>query len=528
MPELLVAGQAAQQPGEAHGRADGLRARAGEQFGERAVVGQLHRLAGASGALRDRTAEGLAALHHVLVLDRVLGRAEVGRQVAVEGGVGDLVVHVQPVAQHQELILGHLLDLVCGVATLDVGAERPALDRLAQDRRRRTGAHVLGGGLVRGVELAVVVTAARQVHEVFVAEVGDHLAKARVGAEEVVADVRAVLDGVALELPVDGVVELVQQHAVVVVGEQFVPLRPEDDLDHVPAVAAEHGLELLDDLSVAAYRTIESLQVAVDNEHQVVELLATGQRERPERLRLVALAVAEEGPDAALAGVVDLAVLQVPVESGLIQRGKRAEAHADRRVLPEVGHQPRVRVARQAAAVAADLAAEVVEVVFAESALHEGPRVDAGGCVALEVHVVAGVAVVLAVEEVVEADLVEAGRAGKGRQVPTDAIGMLVGPDHHRRRVPTHERPDSTLDVLVAGEPRFLFARDGVDVWRTDSCRIADLRRPGSIEQLGEEEASAGLAVHIDHCVEGVEPFLRLAGVRVGQLVDEAVEDHGP
>ena len=158
----------------------------------------------------------------------------------------------------------------------------------------------------------------------------------------------AVLDAVPLELAVDGVVELVQQHTVVVVGQQLVPLRTEDDLDHVPAVAAEHGLELLDDLAVAAHRAVEALQVAVDDEDEVVELLAAGQRERAEGLGLVALAIAEERPDPALAGVVELAVLQVAVEAGLVQRTERPEAHADRRVLPELGHQPRVRVARQA------------------------------------------------------------------------------------------------------------------------------------------------------------------------------------
>ena len=56
------------------------------------------------------------------------------------------------------------------------------------------------------------------------------------------------------------------------------------------------GLELLDDLAVAADRAVEALQVAVDDEDQVVELLARGQRERAERLGLVALAVAEEAP----------------------------------------------------------------------------------------------------------------------------------------------------------------------------------------------------------------------------------------
>ena len=49
------------------------------------------------------------------------------------------------------------------------------------------------------------------------------------------------------------------------------------------------------------------------------------------------------------------------------------------------------------------------ELVLAQAALEEGPGVDAGGGVALEVHLVAGLPVGLAAEEVVEADLVQAG-----------------------------------------------------------------------------------------------------------------------
>ena len=122
-----------------------------------------------------------------------------------------------------------------------------------------------------------------------------------------------------------------------------------------------------------------------------------------------------------------LAVLQVAVEPGVVQRGERAEAHRHRGELPELGHQPRVRVAGQAAPAAADLAAEVVEVVLGEPALEERPGVHAGRGVALEVDVVAGVAVVLAAEEVVEPDLVQAGRAGERGQVAADAVGVLVG-----------------------------------------------------------------------------------------------------
>ena len=229
--------------------------------------------------LGSEPAERPAALHHVLVLDGVLRRDVVRRVVGVDRVLGDLVVQVQPVAQGDELVLGHLLDLVGGVAALEALAERPALDRLGQDHRRRPAAEVLRRRLVGGVELAVVVAAAGQVAQLVVGQVGDHLAQARVGAEEVVADVLAGLDRVALELAVDGRVHLVEQHAVLVLGQQLVPLRAPDDLDDVPAGAAEDGLQLLDDLAVAADRAVEALQVAVDDEDQVVELLAGGERD---------------------------------------------------------------------------------------------------------------------------------------------------------------------------------------------------------------------------------------------------------
>ena len=104
-----------------------------------------------------------------------------------------------------------------------LGAERPALHRLGQDHGR--AALVLDRDLVRGVELAVVVPAARQLLQVVVGEVLDHLLQPRVGTEEVLADVRARLDRVLLELAVDGGVHLVDEHAVDVAGEQLVPAR---------------------------------------------------------------------------------------------------------------------------------------------------------------------------------------------------------------------------------------------------------------------------------------------------------------
>ena len=252
--------------------------------------------------LRQRAAERAPPLQEVLDLLGVGTRMEVG-------GVLDLLVgdrQLEAVAEDQQLGLGELLRLVGDVATLDAGAQGPALDRLGQDDGRR--AAELGRGPVGGVELAVVVAAPPQPGQVVVGEVLDELAQARVGPEEVLADVGPAGDRVLLELAVDRLVHLGDEDAVGVAGQELVPLAAPDHLDHVPAGAAEDPLQLLDDLAVAAHRAVEALQVAVDDEGQVVEPLAAGDPERPEGLRLVHLAVAEEGPDARAGGVGDPAV----------------------------------------------------------------------------------------------------------------------------------------------------------------------------------------------------------------------------
>jgi hypothetical protein len=101
------------------------------------------------------------------------------------------------------------------------------------------------------------------------------------------------------------------QDAVLVLREQRIPVGTPDDLDDVPAGAAEVGFELLDDLAVAAHRAVEPLQVAVHDEDEVVELLARGERHRAERFGLVHLAVADEAQTLRPLGLDDAAVVQV-------------------------------------------------------------------------------------------------------------------------------------------------------------------------------------------------------------------------
>jgi hypothetical protein len=119
---------------------------------------------------------------------------------------------------------------------------------------------------------------------------------ALVAAEEVVADELAVLGAVRLEVAVGGGVHEAHERAVGVDLQQLVPAAAPDDLDDVPAGAAEERLELLDDLAVAAHRAVEALQVAVDDEREVVQALVGRDLQLAAALDLVHLAVAEEGP----------------------------------------------------------------------------------------------------------------------------------------------------------------------------------------------------------------------------------------
>ena len=424
-------------------------------------------------------------------------------------------MQVQPVSQHPELLLGHLLDLVGGVARLDLGPERPTLDGLRQDRRR--GPDLFCRRLVGGVELAVVVAATRQRLQLRVRQVLDELAQARIGAEEVLADIGAGLGGEGLEIAVEGRVHLVEEHSVHVPRQQLVPAPPPDDLDHVPAATAQQRLQLLDDLAVAPDGPVEALQIAVDDEGQVVQALARRQAERGPRLGLVELAVADEGPHPRLGRVGKLAVHEIAIEARLVDGRQRAEAHRDGRELPPVGHEPGVRVAGQT--VATDLEAVVVELFIVEPALDIGAGIDSRRGVTLEEDLVAGSAVGLAAEEVVEAHLVEGGRAGKGREVTADAGLAGVRPRDHDGCVPADVTANPSFEVLVAGEPGLGPGWDRVDVGARDGGREADLVGPRPLQQFHQQELGTRPAAGFDDGIEGVQPLCGLLRINIGQLV---------
>ena len=119
-------------------------------------------------------------------------------------------------------------------------AEAVALDGAREDDGGR--ALVLDGRLVGVVDLDRIVAAERQLLELVVRQVLDHVEQPRVDAPEVLADVGARFDGVFLILAVDDLAHALDEQAVAILGEQRIPLAAPDDLDDVPAGAAERRL----------------------------------------------------------------------------------------------------------------------------------------------------------------------------------------------------------------------------------------------------------------------------------------------
>ncbi len=215
-------------------------------------------------------------------------------------------------------------------------------------------------------------------------------------------------------------------------------------------------------------------------------------------------------------------------------RVEGGQAHRDRRELPEVRHQPRVRVGRQPLARAVlHLLAEAVELVLGQPALEVGAGVDARRAMALDEDLVATATAllrrcVLAAEEVVEADLVEAGARLVRRDVAADLEPLAVGAGHHDCGVPPDVGADPSFGVLVAGEPRLSLGRDGVDVVGAAQSRDADVGLAGTLEQSEHDVARALPAALVDQGVEGLDPVVGLVGVDVGQLGRQPlVDDRG-
>ena len=330
--------------------------------------------------------------------------------------------------------------------------------------------------------------------------------------------VRPTLGLEVLVLAVDALLHHPAQQALVVAHQQRIPARTPQDLDDVPAGAEKGRLELLDDLAVAAHRAIEPLQVAVDDENEVVESLAHRHGERAHRLRLVHLAVAEECPHLPIRGLHQPAVLQVTGEAGLENRHHGTQAHRHRRELPEIRHQPRVRIGRQAHTRATRLLAEVQQPLLVEASFQIRARVDTGRGVSLHEHHVTGVLLGGGAPDVIETHFIQGRGGGVAREVAAVLGRSAIGLQHHRQRVPADVGLDTPLERAIARVLRLAPGGNAVDVGGVGLERQVGAAAARVVDQPLEQEVRALRSVSLEHRIDRFEPFPRLNGIEVFQL----------
>ena len=442
---------------------------------------------------------------HVQKLRRTLGEIDVGHFFELVVGHRNF----EAIAEYLDGFERHFLLLVRDVLCLARLAHAVALDRLGQDHRGLV--LVIGRGVERGVHLVRIVAATIEVPDFLVAPVGHQRFEFR-RVEEILAYIRAILALEGLVLAVDACHHPAHQDALLVAREQGVPVHAPHQLDHVPAGAAEIAFQFLDDLAVAAHRAVQPLQVAVDDKDQIVEIFARGHADGAHRLGFIHLAVTHEGPYLAAFGLHDAAVLQVLHEARLVDRHQRSQAHGDGGELPEIGHQPRMRIRRDTDAV--HFLPVVVELRFGQPAQHVCARVDPGGRVTLHEHEVTAVRIRRRVPEVIEADVVQRGRRRETGDMPAD-VGVLVRAQHHRHCVPADVGAQLVLDGLIAGNAHLQVGGNRVDVRRIRGKRQVRAGLPRRLDQLLDQEVRAVGTFGRQHAGQRIEPFAGFLGVGI-------------
>ena len=377
-------------------------------------------------------------------------------------------------------------------------AHAVAFHRFGENHRRLT--FVLHRTVVRGINFVRIVAATVQTPHVIIGHAGDHFAQLRIFAEEVFAHVRPVACLHHLILAVDDLLHTLDQHPVFVTRQQLVPIAAPNQFEHVPARATEVALKLLNNLAVATHRTVEALQVAVDNEHQVIELFAARHADRAERFGLVHLTVAAKHPNLAAFGIGQATRMQIFEKARLINAHQRAEAHRHRRQLPKIGHQPRMRVARNTLAI--DFLTEVIHLLLTQTIEHEGAGVHTRRAVSLDVHQVAAMIGAGCMPEVIEADVIQCGGRRERRNMTAEFEVFFAAAQHHHRRVPAHIAAQLVLHLMIAGALGLKVRGDGVEVRRVRRERRMAAGAACFVEQRLQQEMRPLITFVGDHAVK--------------------------
>ena len=177
-----------------------------------------------------------------------------------------------------------------------------------------------------------------------------------------------------------------------------------------------------------------------------------------------------------------------------------------------------MRVARQTLAI--HFLAEAVKLFFGQAAFQEGPGVDAGRAVALDIEQVTTVAFALGMPEMVETRTKHAGHGCERTDVPAQvaAVGRVkaVGAHHHGHGVPAHVGAQALFDGDVAGAAGFLLGLDGVHIPRVARKRHVDAVLAGVFQQLLDQKMGALSTFLVDDRGQRVHPLTGFLLIGVG------------
>ncbi len=128
--------------------------------------------------------------------------------------------------------------------------------------------------------------------------------------------------------------------------------------------------------------------------------------------------------------------MEVFHEAGLIDTHDRAETHGHRRKLPEVGHQPRMRIRREAVTV--DLLPKLAHLLFGDAALQKSACIDTRGGMSLNKYQVASVVFTGRTPKMIETHIIQGRRRGEAGDVAAELRADAVGTYHHRHGIPAY------------------------------------------------------------------------------------------
>ena len=363
--------------------------------------------------------------------------------------------------------------------------------------------------LVSRINFARIVAAQPQPPQRLIWQRFHKLQQPRIAAKEMLAHVRARRNHELLVFAVYQLAHALDEQTLGVTLKYRVPLAAPEHFDDVPACAPKRRLQLLNDLAVAAHRSIKALQVAIHDKNQIVQLLTRSQRDRAKRLGFVRFAVAEERPNFRVRAGLQAAIFQIPVVARLINGHQRAEAHGHRRKFPEIRHQPRMRIRRQPAA-GFQFAPEVFQLVRADAPFDKRARINSRRSVALKINRVALEFFGAPAEKMVKTDFVQRRCRGISRNMSADVVLNAVRAHHHGQRVPANQALDAALEFLVSRKQRLQARRNAVGIRRVRAKRQVNSAHRGVRAQPFEDFRGHFRPAGFQHGIQRLQPLLNL------------------